>query len=324
MSRSCEPGSEARAGKDDLESEPRLVIVGGGPAGLSAAIYAARSRLHTTVIEKGLPGGQIVNAEVVENYPGFPDGVAGAELGSLLEQQARKYGAQIVMAEVEGLEFTDGRKKVRTSGGDYPADAVIIASGSEHGRLNVPGEDDLTGRGVSYCAVCDGAFFREQPVAIVGGGNVALNDAIFLTRFASKVIVVHRRDELRATRILQERAFSNSKIEFLWDTVVDSIAGNGQVQGLNLRNLKTGERSNLNVAGVFVAVGLRPNTGYLVGLVDLSPDGFILVDESLQTRMRGIFAAGDIRAGSPRQVICAAGDGAAAAIFAERYLASAG
>jgi len=300
----------------------QLIIIGGGPAGLSAGLYATRARLSTLLIERAIPGGQIINAELVENYPGFPQGISGAELGSLMEQQATKYGLEIIMAEVEGVEVGEGEKIVHTSEGQYRAKALIIAGGSEHGKLGVPGEEELRGRGVSYCATCDGAFFKDQVIAVVGGGNVAINDALFLTRFASKVIVIHRRDQLRATKILSEGALARPKIEFLWDTVVESIGGDGQVRELGLRNVKTGTKSKLGVSGIFVAVGLRPNTGYLEGVVALSQEGFILVNDQMETGVPGIFAAGDIRAGSARQVSSAVGDGATAAISAERYLSS--
>ena len=300
----------------------QLIIIGGGPAGLSAGLYATRARLSTLLIERAIPGGQIINAELVENYPGFPQGISGAELGSLMEQQAMKYGLEIIMAEVEGVEVGEEEKIVHTSEGQYRAKALIIAGGSEHGKLGVPGEEELRGRGVSYCATCDGAFFKDQVIAVVGGGNVAINDALFLTRFASKVIVIHRRDQLRATKILGEGALARPEIEFLWDTVVESIGGDGQVRELGLRNVKTGTESKLEVSGIFVAVGLRPNTGYLEGVVALSQEGFILVNDQMETGVPGIFAAGDIRAGSARQVSSAVGDGATAAISAERYLSS--
>jgi thioredoxin reductase (NADPH) len=300
----------------------QLIIIGGGPAGLSAGLYATRSRLSTLLIERAIPGGQIINAELVENYPGFPQGISGAELGSLMEQQATKYGLEIIMAEVEGVEVGEEEKIVHTSEGQYRAKALIIAGGSEYSKLGVPGEEELRGRGVSYCATCDGAFFKDQVIAVVGGGNVAINDALFLTRFASKVIVIHRRDQLRATKILSEGAFARPKIEFLWDTVVESIGGDDQVRELRLRNVKTGTESKLEVSGIFVAVGLRPNTSYLEGVVALSPEGFILVNDQMETGVPGVFAAGDIRAGSARQISSAVGDGATAAISAERYLSS--
>jgi thioredoxin reductase (NADPH) len=299
-----------------------LIIVGGGPAGLSAGLYASRSKLDTLLIERAILGGQILNAEMVENYPGFPQGISGSELGALIAQQATKYGLLTIVAEVQGIEIRGGEKIVSTSEGEYRAKAVIIAGGSEHSKLGVPGEEEFTGKGVSYCAMCDGAFFREQVVVVVGGGNVALNDALFLTKFASKVIVIHRRDQLRATRILQDRAFANPKIEFFWDTVVESIMGDKLVKEIRLRNVKTGKGSSLEVSGVFVAVGLRPNTGYLKGLLTLDAGGFISVNGQMETGVPGVFAAGDIRAGSIRQVVSAAGDGATAAIAAERFLSS--
>jgi len=305
-----------------MERSYQLIIIGGGPAGLSAGLYASRSKLDTLLIEKAGLGGQILNAEMVENYPGFPQGISGSELGALIAQQATKYGLPTVFAEVQGIEIRGVEKIVSTSEGQYLAKAVIIAGGSEYSKLGVPGEEGFTGRGVSYCAMCDGAFFRDQVVAVVGGGNVALNDALFLTRFATKVIVIHRRDQLRATRILQDRAFANPRIEFLWDTVVESITGDKLVGEIRLRNVKTGKGSNLVVSGIFVAVGLRPNTGYLKGLLKLDEEGFIPVNNQMETEVPGIFAAGDIRAGSIRQVVSAAGDGATAAIAAERFLSS--
>jgi thioredoxin reductase (NADPH) len=278
--------------------------------------------LDTLLIEKAVLGGQILNAEMVENYPGFPQGISGSELGALIAQQATKYGLLTIVAEVQGIEIRGGEKILSTSEGQFKAKAVIIAGGSEYSKLGVPGEEEFTGKGVSYCAMCDGAFFREQVVAVVGGGNVALNDALFLTGFASKVIVIHRRDQLRATKILHDRAFANPKIKFLWDTVVESITGDKLVKEIRLRNVKTGKGSSLEVSGVFVAVGLRPNTGYLKKLLTLDAGGFISVNGQMETGMPGVFAAGDIRAGSIRQVVSAAGDGATAAIAAERFLSS--
>jgi len=305
-----------------MDGSFEVVIIGGGPAGLSAGIYATRSRLNALLVEKMFLGGQIANAEVVENYPGFPDGISGAELGSLMANQAQRWGLQTAIAEVQRLELNGAGRSVLTTEGRFDAKTVIVAGGTEHRKLGVPGEDQYLGKGVSYCAMCDGAFFRDQPVAVVGGGNVALYDALFLARFASKVIVIHRRDQLRATKILQERAFEQAKIEFLWDTVVDSVEGDGKVGGLALRDVRTGSRSDLAVAGVFVAVGLRPNTGFCEGLLDLTPEGFVKVNANMETGVPGIYAAGDIRSGSPRQVVCAVGDGAIAAISAENYLAA--
>ena len=300
----------------------QLIIIGGGPAGLSAGIYAARSRLDTLLIEKAGLGGNILNAEWVENYPGFPQGVAGAELGSLMSQQAERYNLPTVFAEVQGIEVRDGEKLLKTSEGEYRAKAVIIAGGSEYSKLGVPGEEELRGRGVSYCATCDGAFFRDEVVAVVGGGNVAVNDALFITKFASRVIVIHRRDQLRATKVLQERALANPKIGFIWDTVLEAITGASQVRELKLRTVQTGVKTNLPVSGVCIAVGLKPNTDYLKGTLALDEGGFIPVNSRMETEVPGLFAAGDIRSGSIRQVVAAAGDGAIAAISAERFLSS--
>ncbi len=305
-----------------MDRTHQLIIVGGGPAGLSAGLYASRSKLDALLIEKAGLGGQILNAEMVENYPGFPQGISGSELGALIAQQATKYGLPTAFAEVQGIEIRGGEKILSTSEGQFKAKAVIIAGGSEHSKLGVPGEEKFIGKGVSYCAMCDGAFFREQVVAVVGGGNVALNDALFLTRFASKVIVIHRRDQLRATKILQDRAFANPKITFLWNTVVESIMGDKLVREIRLRNVKTGRDSSLEISGVFAAVGLRPNTDYLKGLLKLDDGGFISVKGRMETEVPGLFAAGDIRAGSIRQVVSAAGDGATAAVAAEIFLSS--
>lgn len=306
-----------------MKKNYELIIVGGGPAGLTAGIYAARARLNTLLIEKGLPGGQIVNAELVENYPGFPDGISGIELGALMERQAAKYGLEIIMAGVDGITLNGTEKIVHTGDGTaYGAEVVIIAGGSEYARLNVPGEDRLRGKGVSYCATCDGAFFRDKAVVVVGGGNVALNDALFLTRFTSNVKVIHRRDQLRATKILQERAFAQHGIEFIWDTVIEAISGENHVEELKLRNVKTGARSSLKTYGIFIAVGLRPNTDYLSNTLKLSSNGFIIVNERMETNISGIFAAGDIRECSPRQIVSAVGDGANAAIAAEEFISS--
>ncbi|MFC1944340.1 thioredoxin-disulfide reductase [Chloroflexota bacterium] len=301
------------------ESED-MVIIGGGPAGLTAGLYAARSGLRTMLVEKALPGGQLTMIELVENYPGFPEGIAGPELGRMMEEQAAKYGLRSVNAEVQGIEIEEKDRIVKTSGGNYRAGTVVIAGGSQHHRLGVPGEAEFLGRGVSYCATCDGPLFRDEVAAVVGGGNVAITEALHLSRWASKVVVIHRRRQLRATRLLQDRAFANPKIEFLWDTVVEEITGSDMMAALMLRDVKTGQGSRLDASGVFVAVGLIPNTGYLEGLLALAPGGFIPVNGQMETEASGIFAAGDIRFNSPRQVVTAVGDGATAALSAERSL----
>ncbi len=297
-----------------------LVISGGGPAGLTAGLYASRDKLDSLLIEKGLVGGQIATAERVENYAGFPEGIDGFELGQLMHQQATKHGLKTLIAEVTGIELQGEQKVIRTSEGDFMAKAVIIASGSEQQKLGVPGEEEFVGKGVSYCATCDAAFFREQPVAIVGGGDTAITEALHLARFASRVTVIHRRDQLRGGHILQEKAFAQPNIEFRWDSIVESIEGGDLVRGVRLRQLKTGEESTLEVAGVFVSIGLRPNTSYLKGILPLDVSGHIITDEMMATKIPGIFAAGDIRYNSARQAITAAGDGATAAIYAEKFI----
>jgi thioredoxin reductase (NADPH) len=297
-----------------------VIIIGGGPAGLSAGLYTSRSRLDTLLIERGVVGGRITDAELVENYPGFAEGISGAELGRLMQQQAAKYGLNITIAEVTGLELKKDKKVVKTTRGDFTSRAVIIASGSERGKLGVPGEVEVTGKGVSYCATCDGPLFRGKTVAVVGGGNAAISEALYLAKFASKVIVIHRRDQLRATRVLEEKARAEPKIEFLWDTVVEKIEGEKALDQLKLRQVKTGKKSSLDVAGVFIAVGLKPSTDFLKGVLPMDEGGYIITNERMETEIPGIFAAGDIRQSSPRQAITAAGDGATAAVNAEIFL----
>jgi thioredoxin reductase (NADPH) len=298
-----------------------IVIIGGGPAGLCAGMYAARSRLATLLIERGAIGGQVINTQIVENYPGFPDGISGIDLTELMHKQAEKFGMETLIDEVTGVELSKDPKTITTAGGSYKAKAVIIASGSERQKLGVPGEAEFTGRGVSYCATCDGAFFRDKPVAVVGGGNAAITEALELTRFASKISVIHRRDELRATKILQEKALAEPKIEVLWNSVMDEVTGDTFVDGIKLSNVKTKEKSVLNVAGVFMAIGFKPNTEYLQGAVELDKNNAVITDEKMATNVPGVYAVGDIRSNSIRQVIAATGDGAVAAVNAEKYIA---
>lgn len=296
-----------------------VIIIGGGPAGLSAAIYAARDRLSVLLIEQGMVGGQIINTEQVENYPGFPQGISGYELTQSMHRQATRFGLETVTAEVTGVQ--DGKEKVVvTSDGSFAARAVIIAGGSLRQKLGVPGEAEFTGKGVSYCATCDAAFFRDKAVAVVGGGNAAMTEAVHLTKFASSVVVIHRRAQLRAMPILQDRAKAQPKIGFLWDSVVEEIIGETFVRQLRVRHVPTGKITLLEVAGVFVAVGFRPNTGYLKGLLTLDATGAVVANERMETDVAGIFAAGDIRSNSIRQAIAAAGDGAVAAVSAQKYL----
>jgi thioredoxin reductase (NADPH) len=298
-----------------------VIIIGGGPAGLSAGIYTARARLSSLLIEKGLVGGLIVNTERLDNYPGFPEGISGLRLAELMQEQGTKYGLETTLAEVTGIELGEGQKVIKTSEGSFIAKAVIIAGGCHRQKLGVPGEEEFTGKGVSYCATCDGALFRELAVAVVGGGNAAITEALHLAKFATRVTVIHRRDQLRATPVLQEKASSEPKIDFLWDSVVQEIEGEGLVNRIRLRNVKTGRESTLDVSGVFVSIGLIPNTGYLEGILPLDKTGAIITNPDMETGVAGIFAAGDIRQDSPRQVITAAGDGATAAIGATKFLA---
>jgi thioredoxin reductase (NADPH) len=297
-----------------------VVIIGGGPAGLSAGIYTARARLPTLLVEKGAIGGQIINAENVENYPGFTKSISGIELTQSMHEQATKFGLETLYDEVTGIEI-DGKQKILTTArGKYVARAVILAGGAERQKLGVPGEKEFTGKGVSYCATCDGAFFRDKTVAVVGGGNVATTEALELTKFASKVVLIHRRNELRATKILQERVKSNPKIIISWDTIVLEILGDKAVDNIKLQNVKTKKESTLAVSGVFISVGTLPATGYLKDVLKLDEAGAIVANDRLETSVPGIFVAGDIRSGSIRQIVSAAGDGAIAAVNAGKYI----
>jgi thioredoxin reductase (NADPH) len=292
-----------------------IIIIGGGPAGLAAAIYASRDRLNTLLIEKALVGGMINEAERLDNYPGFPEGIGGMDLTSRMYQQAQKYGLKDINAEVSAVEIRGKNEfAVKTSEGDFSARALIIAGGSNKQKMEVPGEKEFTGRGVAYCATCDAPFYNNKRVAVVGGGNTALYEALHLAKFASNVTLIHRRAELRATPVVQERAQKEPKINYLWNTVVETVEGNDFVEKLKLKNTVTGEKSEIQLDGVFVAIGLKPNTEYLKGLIEMDPQGMIVTDDRMQTSVPGIFAAGDIRHNSIRQVVAAAADGAIAAV----------
>lgn len=297
-----------------------IIIIGSGPAGLSAAIYSQRACLDTIVIEKnGISGGQVLNTWEVDNYPGFP-GVTGFELSRQFREHANKLGARVVQDEVVQVELSGNVKKVVCEEETYEARCVILASGAHHRTLEVPGEEELRGAGVSYCATCDGAFFRGRTVAVVGGGDAALEDAIFLARMCEKVYIVHRRDKLRGAKRLQERLQALENIEFVWNSETAAIEGNGQVEALRLRQTKTGEEKRLDVDGVFIAVGIAPESELYAGQLELDEQGYIRADESGQTSVPGVFAAGDVRTKALRQILTAASDGANCVASAERYL----
>ena len=304
-----------------------VVIVGAGPAGLCAALYAARAKLSTLVIDKLIPGGQILNTELVEDYPGF-ESILGPELAEKMQKHAEKFGAQIVMDEVVSVrsDGPEGRVKVvKTAEREYRAKAVIITAGGTPVKGGWPGEERLNARGVSYCAVCDGPFFQGKVLAVIGGGDAAVEEANFLTKYASKVYVVHRRDELRAQKILQERLFANPKAEVIWDTVPEEILGDPTVSGIRLKNVKTGETRTLDVGGVFIFIGFKPNSDILEGTrVERDAGGHILTNMYMETAEPGIYAAGDIRAQLARQVTTAVGDATTAAIAAEKYIEALG
>jgi thioredoxin reductase (NADPH) len=298
----------------------KVIIVGSGPAGLTAAVYAARADLSPLVLEGLEAGGQLMLTTDVENYPGFADGILGPELMERMRKQAGRFGAELLAEDVTSVDLSSRPFVVSTSSDTFRAHSVIISTGASAKMLNVPGERELLGHGVSTCATCDGFFFRDQELVMVGGGDSAVEEAIFLTKFASKVTIVHRRDTLRASKILQDRAFENPKIDFIWDSTVDHIYGNGKVAGARLKNLKTGDEADVAAGGVFVAIGHNPNTALFEGQLKLS-GGYIEVDGAgTQTSIPGVFAAGDVVDSRYRQAITAAGMGCMAAMDAERYL----
>ena len=298
-----------------------LVVIGSGPGGMTAALYGSRSDLSTLIIERGAPGGQLINTAEVENYAGFKS-IKGPELASNMYEGATQFGAEYTFGDVR--EIIDGKeyKRIVTSNKIFKARSVVIATGAEHKKLGIPGENELNGRGVSYCAVCDGAFFRDRPLVVVGGGDSAVEEGTYLTQFASDVTIVHRRDELRAQSILQDRAFKNDKVNFVWDSVVEKIEGENNVQNLQIRNVKTGEVSDLGADGVFIYIGLLPNTDPFLDLGITDQEGWIETDENMQTSVPGIFAVGDVRQTVLRQVATAVGDGSIAGDAAYKYVES--
>jgi thioredoxin reductase (NADPH) len=299
----------------------QLIILGGGPAGLTAGLYAARDRLQVMLVEKGVVGGQVLVTDWIDNYPGFPEGISGFDLVEKMAAQAKRFKLEKKNANVVKVELTEAKKKlILESGGELTCQALIICTGARPNKLGMPGEEEFTGKGVSFCGTCDGPFFRDQEIIVVGGGDTAIQEADFLTRFASKVTVIHRRDKLRATKVLQEKAFANERIEFIWNSNVVAIEGEKEVERVRIRN-NNGEESEIAVSGVFILIGTIPNNEMLP-LEQLGADeyGFIITDAEMRTKVDGVMAAGDIRSKKVRQVINAAGEGAVAAIAAEHYL----
>jgi len=299
-----------------------LVIIGGGPGGLTAGLYASRGRLQTRLIEKLSPGGQVINTNWVDNYPGFPEGVSGAELMDRMQQQAQRFGLEIVSDEVNSLGRDGNLIQVNTAGGTVSSKTLIIATGAQPMQLGVPGETELTGKGVSYCATCDGPFYRNMEVVLVGGGDTAVEEALFLTRFASKVHLCHRRDELRATGILREKVVAEPKVEIHWSTVVTAIEADasGLVASVDLKDLKTGQILKMPASGVFMFVGTRPVTEFIKDFLELDKGGYIKTDQEMATSQPGVWAVGDVRQKKLRQISTAVGDGATAAFNAEKYI----
>lgn len=300
------------------------IIIGGGPAGLTAGIYLSRARMNTLLIEKALPGGQAILTEIIENYPGFPLGITGPELMQKMEEQAVRFGLKIEYGEVAEVRIKEGKedkvKIVKINNQEYRTLAIILTSGAEASKLGVPGEEKLRGRGVSYCATCDAPFFKDQKIVVVGGGDTAIEEALYLAKFVREVTIIHRRDRLRATKILQERVFANKKINFVWDSVVTKISGKEKVESVLIQNKKTGEEKEISCQGVFVFVGNVPNSKFLNESIKLDLKGYILTDDNMMTSQEGIYACGDVRKKLLRQVVTACGEGATAAFAAQRYI----
>jgi len=305
---------------DEKGRHLKVLVIGSGPAGYAAALYAARAELQPLVLTGMQLGGQAALTHVIENYPGFPEGVGGAELGELFQKQAERFGATTEFDLANAVDFSKRPFRVSTDNGEYLAEAVIISTGASPNHLEVPGEVELTGKGVSYCATCDGWFFKDKKVIVVGGGDSALEEGLFLTRYASEITIIHRRDELRAGALLQKRAFENDKISFIWDTVVTEVVGEDKAEAVKLKNVKTGEESTLETEGVFIFIGHTPNTQIFAGQLELDDLGYIKVNQHMETSVEGVFASGEAADPHFRQVVTSAGMGAAAAIQATRYL----
>lgn len=302
------------------EKHVKVLVLGAGPAGLAAALYAARAELEPVVLTGMQLGGQAALTHVIENYPGFPTGVGGAELGELFQKQAENFGAKVEFDMAHEVDLSQRPYKVTTDNGEYQADTLILTTGANPTHLNIPGEVELTGRGVSYCATCDGWFFKDKKVVIVGGGDSALEEGLFITRYASSVTVIHRRDEFRASPVLQKRAKEHPKMNFILDTVVTEVVGTDKVETLKLKNLKTGEESTFDTDGLFIFIGHVPNTQMFKGQLEMSDLGYVIVNDKMETNVEGVYAAGEIADPHFRQVITSAGMGAAAAIQATRFL----
>jgi thioredoxin reductase (NADPH) len=301
-----------------------LIIIGSGPAGYTAAIYAARANLSVLMFQGYQVGGQLMLTSEVENYPGFEEGILGPSMMEKFEEQARRFGAEMITEDVSAIDFSRRPFKLTTDSGDYYARTIIISTGASAKWLGLPSEARLQGRGVSACATCDGFFFKNKDVAVIGGGDTAMEEATFLTRYASHVTVIHRRDSLRASKIMQDRAFKNPKISFIWDSDVVEVLGDDAITGLRLRNVKTGEESVLPIQGLFLAIGHKPNTDLFKGVIDMDKAGYIVPVEHTMTNIPGVFAAGDVTDHRYRQAVTAAGDGCRAAIDLERWLESQG
>lgn len=298
-----------------------ILIIGGGPAGLAAGLYAARGNMKTIILEKLIPGGQLNNTSDVENYPGM-DHVTGPQISQAMEEQTKRFGCEIINnCDVNKVELSADKKLIYSDRGNFSAKVVIIATGSEYRKLKVPGEKEYAGKGVSYCAICDGAFFKEKELVVVGGGDSAVEEGTFLTKFATKVTIVHRRDSFRAEKIIQDRAFKNPKIKVIWNTVVPEIEGNGNgVTAVKLKNIQTNEEKDFKCDGVFIYIGLDPNTQLFKGQVNMDPTGKILTNEKMETNIPGVYASGDVRETPLKQAVTAAADGSLAATIAIGYI----